>query len=366
MMNYCSSKQLLYNYFSNMINTSPIPEYKLPVLKFTVVLMIVISILFPSIFAYINHEKKVWVLLKDIFITGVSFTIMAVFVYAILQLQHIQQVKRVSYWVRQVTELLLVTVSGFCFLYAAYMITRQVYKSPALLLQYMPFRFFISVNMVGVLFVYLLEKSLILYQLMLVKYAQTEKLQQQYSEVRLQALKNQVNPHFLFNSLSVLSSLVHTDAETAERFIIQLSKAYRYILEQKDAALVTLKEELNFSDAYFFLLQIRFGEKVNLKRTISIDTEAYQLPPLTLQLLVENAVKHNKMSMAEPLLIEITAGDKKIVVRNNYNPREKEERSTGIGLENITERVAYVTNEPVVIKQEKGWFAVTIPLHKKS
>lgn len=327
-------------------------------------LAIVISILFPALFAYINRELKPATLMTDIMITCGDFIFVSFFIHLVFLMNTKMQSAGVPYRIRQILELLLVFTGCFYFLYTVFMVTRNVYDKPSGLLHEMQFRLYISVNLLGVLFIYILEKSLTFYQLMLIKSAQAEQLQQEYTKVRLQALKSQVNPHFLFNSLSVLSSLVHSNAATSEHFIVQLSKAYRYILEQKDAALVTLKEELIFLEAYFYLLEIRFGKKVILKKLIAVDPEQYQLPPLTLQLLVENAVKHNKMSMAEPLIIEITAGEKNIEVTNNFNPRETEATSTGIGLDNITKRVAYLTNQQVEITRRNGVFCVTIPLIK--
>jgi two-component system, LytTR family, sensor kinase len=179
-------------------------------------------------------------------------------------------------------------------------------------------------------------------------------------------LKNQVNPHFLFNSLSVLSSLVHVSAETSDKFIQQLSKAYRYILEQKDVDWVTVKSELEFLDAYFFLLQIRFDKKIKLVKKIALDETEYTLPPLTLQLLIENAVKHNKMSNSEPLTITITSEDEFVVVVNNVNKREQHEASTGIGLENIQKRYAYITDKKIEIVNREQDFSVRIPLIKNN
>lgn len=365
MMIYLNSKLLQYNYFNNMINRVYNKNRKLPVLKFTVVLMIVISILFPALFAYINHETDLIRLLKDILITASVVTTISLFTFSVITLFNKAQAKGFPYWLRQIAELTAVLVGSFYFLYVVFMITRNIYDSPSVLLLQMQFRLNISVNLLGAVFIYILEKSLSLYQIILTKDAQAEKLQEEYSQVRLQALKSQINPHFLFNSLSVLSSLVHTNPETSERFILQLSIAYRYILDQKNSSLVTLKEELDFLEAYFFLLQIRFGNKIKMNKFITLNPEIYQLPPLTLQLLVENAVKHNKMSATEPLTIELIAIENKIEVKNNFNPREVKEPSTGIGLNNIVKRVAYVTNEQVLITQEEEWFRAIIPLSKQ-
>jgi two-component system, LytTR family, sensor kinase len=223
-----------------------------------------------------------------------------------------------------------------------------------------------ALYMIAAVLIYIFQSGLNFYSLAQEKAAEAEKLQREYAQVRLQALKNQVNPHFLFNSLSVLSSLVHVSAETSDKFIQQLSKAYRYILEQKDVEWVTLKSELDFLDAYFFLLQIRFDKKIKLVKEIVLDETHYTLPPLTLQLLVENAVKHNKMSNSEPLTITITSEDEFVVVVNNVNKREQHEASTGIGLENIQKRYAYITDKKIEIVNREQDFSVRIPLIKNN
>lgn len=228
------------------------------------------------------------------------------------------------------------------------------------------FRMHVSINMVAVVFIYALITILNFYQLTLEKSAAAEQLEREYSQIRLHALKTQVNPHFLFNSLSVLSSLVRIDADTSEKFIIQLSKAYRYILEQKDTELVTLKDELEFLDAYFFLLTIRFDNKVLLEKNVSAGVIGYCLPPLTLQMLVENVVKHNKMSVANPLIIQINTNGDSITVKNNLNPREEEIESTGVGLENIKSRMAYLTDKKINIIASEKYFEVYIPLVKNT
>ncbi|HMP94285.1 MAG TPA: histidine kinase, partial [Phnomibacter sp.] len=191
---------------------------------------------------------------------------------------------------------------------------------------------------------------------------EAERLQREYAQSRLQALKSQVNPHFLFNSLSVLSELVQQDAELSEKFIHHLSKAYRYILEQKDSQLVTVEEELAFLDAYFFLLQIRFGKKIQLQKNVNPACMACQVPPLTLQLLVENAVKHNKMSGLEPLIIYLTINEQQLEVRNAIRRRDEAASGTGIGIENIKRRVAHATDKPVLIEDDGKTFTITIPL----
>jgi sensor histidine kinase YesM len=194
---------------------------------------------------------------------------------------------------------------------------------------------------------------------------QAEQLMKENALAQFEALKNQVSPHFLFNSLSILSSLVHVDANLSEKFIDQLARAYRYILEQKDNETVSLKTELDFLNAYAFLLKIRFENKFDVKISITDhEAEKYNIAPLTLQLLIENCVKHNRMSQTEPLVITISITDDCLVVINPVRPRSEMEgiTSTGIGLANIKNRYQLLTRNPVQIGQEGELFIVKIPL----
>jgi two-component system, LytTR family, sensor kinase len=194
---------------------------------------------------------------------------------------------------------------------------------------------------------------------------QAEQLMKENALAQFEALKNQISPHFLFNSLSILSSLVHVDPNLSEKFIDQLSKAYRYILEQKDNDTVSLKTELDFLHSYAFLLKIRFENKFDVDVSITDDAaKKYQIAPLTLQLLIENCVKHNRMSQKEPLVIKISIDDDHLVVMNAVRPRTELEsiKSTGIGLSNIKNRYQLLTKSPVQIEQDPELFTVKIPL----
>jgi two-component system LytT family sensor kinase len=188
---------------------------------------------------------------------------------------------------------------------------------------------------------------------------ETEKLQAQ-----LAALKHQVNPHFLFNSLSILSSLVHVDADLSEQFIEQLALAYRYTLEQQAHDLVPLATEVEFIQAYTFLLKIRFESQMDVQLDIAAaEQHRYQVAPLTLQLLVENAVKHNQMSDEQPLLVHISLEANDLVVRNTLQRRPAAPAtSTGVGLQNIINRYRLLTPRPVQVTEGAGEFVVRIPL----
>jgi sensor histidine kinase YesM len=188
-----------------------------------------------------------------------------------------------------------------------------------------------------------------------------ERLKKERVEAQYETLKNQVNPHFLFNSLNVLTTLVHKDADLAEQFIKQLSNNYRYILDTREREVVSLDEEIKNLEAYIFLMKIRFGESLNCQ--ITVDSNG-QIAPLTLQMLVENALKHNEVSRAHPLSIEVFLAENKeyIVVKNNVQKKNNVADSTGVGLENIKSRYKFLSDKEVVIHQDKDFFIAQIPI----
>jgi LytS/YehU family sensor histidine kinase len=191
----------------------------------------------------------------------------------------------------------------------------------------------------------------------------SERLEKENMHARFLALKNQVSPHFLFNNLSVLSSLVESRPEQSGEFIQELSSAYRYILEQSELDKISLEEEMKFLDTYMYLLRTRFKEKVILDSALShADEERYSVIPLTLQLLVENAVKHNTMSLANPLVISIKIIDQMLVVNNPLQMRQQDQPTTRLGLKNIVSRYKLLQDKDVLIERTATHFTVKIPL----
>lgn len=192
----------------------------------------------------------------------------------------------------------------------------------------------------------------------------TQELEKRQLASEISLLKTQVNPHFLFNSLSILSSLVRVDPDLSEQFIDQLSRSYRYILEQKEQTLVTLRTELGFIESYTFLLKIRFENKFDIKVDLPEEVlDKFRIAPLTLQLLIENAVKHNRMSEQEPLIVHIGLENKHmLVVKNKLQPRSTPSTSTGVGLKNIIDRYALLTKKKVWSGELDGDFVVKVPL----
>lgn len=186
-----------------------------------------------------------------------------------------------------------------------------------------------------------------------------EKLTSQY-----QGLKDQLNPHFLFNSLNVLSNLVYEDADKANIFIEQLARIYRYVLEVQNEEFVTLETELGFANSYMELQKTRFGEKFLFEVSVS-ETQNFGIAPLSLQLLLENAFKHNAATRENPLQIWIVQQDDMLIVKNNIQKREKESNGTGLGLNNISERTRHLTGRSIQTDITEDFFKVTIPLYHK-
>jgi len=187
---------------------------------------------------------------------------------------------------------------------------------------------------------------------------QKENLQSQFD-----VLKQQVNPHFLFNSLNVLTSLIKLEPDLAEKFSEQLSKVYRYVLENKDNELVDLNTELNFLDAYIFLLHIRFVDKLRVNINIPEDRRGDQIIPLAMQLLFENAIKHNIMSKSEPLTIDVFIdSDNYLNIVNNLQERPSQLISTGVGLKNIQNRYLLLNNTEPVFEKTETHFIAKVPL----
>lgn len=190
---------------------------------------------------------------------------------------------------------------------------------------------------------------------------EVEKFKNESLKSQYESLKNQVNPHFLFNSLNALSSLVYDDQARAVEFIKKLSEVYRYVLEKQGMELVPLEDELNFLRNYVFLQQIRFGD--NLKLTIkSVSTEG-MIPPISLQILVENAIKHNIISENKPLKVGVFIDAGYCVVKNDIQEKLTKD-STGIGLNNLKSRYDFLSKEQMIIEKTETEFIVKIPILK--
>ncbi len=190
---------------------------------------------------------------------------------------------------------------------------------------------------------------------------EAEKHQHESIRARYESLKNQVNPHFLFNSLNALTHLVYEDKEKAQMFIRQLSDVYRYVLDTQEKELVSLDEELAFTRSYLYLQQIRFGEKLSV--SVELNGAKGYLPPLALQMLIENAIKHNVVSEEQPLSVRVFTEAGFLFVENTLQERARYEApSSGFGLENISRRYEAFSDWTPNVSKTDGMFRVSIPL----
>ncbi len=182
-------------------------------------------------------------------------------------------------------------------------------------------------------------------------------------KTRLTALKNQVDPHFLFNSLNTLNSLIRIDTDKAQEYVQQLSFVFRYTLQNKDV--ISLEEELKFTRAYCMLMQIRYGDSLQFVELVDEKYYDYQVIPLSLQILVENAIKHNVVSNRQPLKITISTSDQDTIsVSNPVQLKKESEGGEGIGLANLTERYRLMWQQEIIISYTEDRFEVIIPLKK--
>ena len=191
-----------------------------------------------------------------------------------------------------------------------------------------------------------------------------ERLEKEKIATQYESLRNQVNPHFLFNSLNALSELVYDNQELAVKYIRQLSEVYRYVLDSRNLEVASLSDELNFLESFIFLQKIRFGDNLLVNIDLEKSTSNYILP-LSLQILFENAIKHNVISEEDPLQIQIFQNENYLVVQNKMNLKKSMDSGTGIGLENIKMRYKYLTENPVIINETEGQFIVKIPILKE-
>ncbi len=184
------------------------------------------------------------------------------------------------------------------------------------------------------------------------------------NSAKFDALKNQLDPHFLFNSLNVLSALIDEDPEKAQDFTIGLSQVYRYVLDQKHKDLVSVKEEIKFAETYLELLKMRFENSIEVHINDHLTDIDAKVIPLSLQLLLENAIKHNTISEQSPLKIHIYIENTWLVVQNNFQPKQGQttQKRNGIGLDNIQSRYKLFTDKQCQIEKDQKSFLVKLPL----
>jgi LytS/YehU family sensor histidine kinase len=195
-----------------------------------------------------------------------------------------------------------------------------------------------------------------------------QQLQQEKIQFEFQVLRNQVNPHFLFNSFNTLISYIEEDPGMAVDYVEKLSAFFRNIVNYRDQDVITLEEETGVLKTYFYLQQKRHGKNLTLNISVSEEQKKHIfIPPLTLQLLIENAIKHNAVSKETPLEITIYLKNKdQLVIKNNINPKVSREPGTGTGLQNIIKRYSLLSKEPVIINNDGAYFTVILPVLNKT
>lgn len=191
----------------------------------------------------------------------------------------------------------------------------------------------------------------------------SEEFQKESIKAELEALKNHLDPHFLFNNLNILSSLISKDQKLSQSYLEKFAEVYRIILQSSSEELVALHEELDFIGAYMYLLQIRFEDTIQLDIDIEPKNKQHYLPPLTLQMLIENAIKHNVITEIRPLKMSIECRDQYLVIKNNLQEKKVESKNSGkSGLKNIERRYSYFTDKKVEVIKNPQSFIVKVPL----
>jgi len=200
------------------------------------------------------------------------------------------------------------------------------------------------------------------------EHSKTRQLDNALTNAQLTILKNELDPHFMYNALNTLSYLVRTNPAKADDFVMRLAHIYQYFLANKNKEYVTLKEELNFIDQYFFLLQLRYENKIRLRKELAdYDLDSITILPCALQILVENAIKHNVFSEVNPLSIKISINEDSIYVVNTKSPGKiPPHYSTKVGLSNLKARYELAYKKPITVESDKNYFVVRLPLLKSA
>lgn len=191
---------------------------------------------------------------------------------------------------------------------------------------------------------------------------EAERIKVQQMQAQLESLRHQVNPHFLFNSLNTLSSLIPLDPDRSVDFVQRLSQVYRYVLEVNAHRFIPLRRELEFVQAYLFLLKVRHREGLHVNISVPDSEQSSLTVPLALQILLENAVKHNVTAQRRPLYVDIFVQDNSLIVRNNLQPKRQALDSTGLGLRNLRERYELLFRQSIEVVETEDHFTVSLPL----
>lgn len=254
--------------------------------------------------------------------------------------------------IHKVIVVLLLSTIGLLFYYALWLITDEEFRQDLL-----------SGSPIGswIILVDYISCCLFTTGMTVYYWRSREKTEKERDKFQLQALENQLSPHFVFNNFSILAELIEVNPKKASAYLMNLSKVYRYTLSHLDHTTVSLQEELEFLNRYLALLEERFGESITVKIAPNVTAMQGSLPPAALQISIENAIKHNEHTTANPLVIDVTGSENSLCVINRKRMIPVDE-SSAIGQSNIIERYRLLTKEQVIIKETSEYYSVTIPL----
>lgn len=221
---------------------------------------------------------------------------------------------------------------------------------------------FLTTSLFSTLFA--IEETFSYFQRKATQKSAIQELLKEQAIMKANVLKKQLDPHFMFNTLNVLSGLIHEDIDKSDKFIKEFSEVYRYVIERSEEKVSTLEQEKNFIESYLFLLKIRFEDKLIADIRIPEEQLGCFIPSLTLEVLVENAVKHNLVSSRNPLVIEIYTDGNKLIVRNNVQPREDVTHSQKVGLSNLKQRLELLNFPVASFEKNADYFIAKIPVIK--
>jgi sensor histidine kinase YesM len=341
---------------------------KISFLLEAVILSLLLGILIPFVFllkAVFAHQEIIWVnfLTGFIFSFAVSFAIYFFNVGIVHKMQQMENKFR-SHFIRILLELLITGCIAALVMTIVFMVYMKLYQ-----IEYSQsvsglFDNILIAIIVTIVSVFIIE-AIFFFKKWKNSLIEFEQLRRKNVEIQYAALTSQINPHFLFNSLNALSSLIQDDPEKAVVFTREFSKIYRYVLDTKDRLIVSLQEELKFIDSFLYLQKIRFDKGLVYNIEINASCLDLFLPPLSLQLLVENSIKHNEISEENPLHITIQGNDSRLMVTNNYRPIKKVSGpASGLGLTNLVERYSHYTDIIPEFKVDNNQYVAIIPLLK--
>lgn len=328
-------------------------------------IIIVISILITLIFDYAIggiHSSFRAIIMNVLYgiIIGVSISFSGFFAKLILKQSNINKKPSQTFIILLISISIYITVDVFLVNAIWYKITQggdflRVFTHTGMLITSL-----ITILIGLVIFLIILSNKYIIHLLKAEK--ETQKAKDEASKFQYETLKNQINPHFLFNSLNVLSTLIYKDAEKADEFTLDLANIYRFILDHQDDEIVTLEDEIDFVNRYAKLQGIRFNQNFSVEIKAGSDTMMKGVVPMALQLVIENVFKHNVITDENPMLVKLEITEGHVLISNPIHLKQKPDHSHKLGLQNIKKRYQLLTDKPCSFEKQNGSFVVKLPL----